>query len=132
MRLTRQHPVVDRAEDGTRVSAPAEGRGPRAVLEAYVPIVSWLPRYRREWLRHDVVAALSVWALLIPQGIAYASIAGVPAQYGLYAGFGSAIGYALFATAPQVVTGPSAAVAAAQAQDTSRPPTDDPSSSTSS
>jgi high affinity sulfate transporter 1 len=78
-------------------------------------IVEWLPRYKSEWLRFDVIAALSVWALLVPQGIAYSSIAGVPAQYGLYAALGSLVGYALFGTSGQVVTGPSAAIAAVSA-----------------
>ena len=84
-------------------------------LAKHLTILEWLPRYRSEWLRFDVVAALSVWALLVPQGIAYSSIAGVPAQYGLYAALGSLVGYALFATSGQVVTGPSAAIAAVSA-----------------
>ena len=85
------------------------------LLARYLPILSWLPHYKPEWLRFDVIAALSVWALLVPQGIAYASIAGVPAQYGLYAALGALLGYALFGTAGQVITGPSAAIAAVSA-----------------
>ena len=81
----------------------------------YFPILDWLPHYKTEWLRFDLIAALSVWALLVPQGIAYASIAGVPAQYGLYAALGSLVGYALFGTAGQLITGPSAAIAAVSA-----------------
>jgi high affinity sulfate transporter 1 len=84
-------------------------------LKSYLPILSWLPHYKTEWLRFDIIAALSVWALLVPQGIAYSSIAGVPAQFGLYAALGSLIGYALFGTAGQVITGPSAAIAAVSA-----------------
>jgi SulP family sulfate permease len=49
-------------------------------LKSYFPILDWLPHYQREWLRFDIIAALSVWALLVPQGIAYSSIAGVPAH----------------------------------------------------
>ena len=49
-------------------------------LKKYLPILDWLPHYKREWLRFDIIAALSVWALLVPQGIAYSSIAGVPAH----------------------------------------------------
>ena len=86
-----------------------------SVLAKYFPILDWLPRYKVEWLRFDVIAALSVWALLVPQSIAYASIAGVPTQYGLYAALGALIGYALFGTAGQVITGPSAAIAAVSA-----------------
>ena len=78
-------------------------------------IAEWLPHYKLGWLRFDIIAALSVWALLVPQGIAYSSIAGMPAQYGLYAALGSLIGYALFGTSGQVVTGPSAAIAAVSA-----------------
>lgn len=84
-------------------------------LKQYLPILDWLPHYKAEWLRFDIIAALSVWALLVPQGIAYASIAGVPAQYGLYAALGALLGYALFGTAGQVITGPSAAIAAVSA-----------------
>jgi sulfate permease, SulP family len=78
-------------------------------------VLDWLPHYKSEWLRFDIIAALSVWALLVPQGIAYSSIAGVPAQYGLYAALGALIGYALFGASGQVVTGPSAAIAAVSA-----------------
>jgi sulfate permease, SulP family len=78
-------------------------------------ILDWLPHYQLKWLRFDIIAALSVWALLVPQGIAYSSIAGVPAQFGLYAALGSLIGYALFGSSAQVVTGPSAAIAAVSA-----------------
>ena len=84
-------------------------------MKKYLPITAWLPHYKPEWLRYDIIAALSVWALLVPQGIAYSSIAGVPAQYGLYAALGALIGYALFGTSAQVITGPSAAIAAVSA-----------------
>src|SRR6476646_4776028 len=84
-------------------------------LKRYLTILAWLPRYKSEWLRFDIIAGLSVWALLVPQGIAYSGIAGVPAQFGLYAALGSLIGYALFGTSAQLVTGPSAAIAAVSA-----------------
>jgi SulP family sulfate permease len=89
-----------------------ESRPPAHGLKAYLPILAWLPHYKPEWLRFDIIAALSVWALLVPQGIAYAGIAGVPAEYGLYSALGALVGYALFGTAGQMVTGPSAAIAA--------------------
>jgi SulP family sulfate permease len=84
------------------MSAKVKPRG----LSHYIPILKWLPRYDRSWFSADVIAGLSVWALLVPQGIAYASIAGVPAQ------LGALIGYALFGTSKQLITGPSATVAA--------------------
>ena len=84
-------------------------------LQRYIPILGWLSSYKGDWLRFDVIAALSVWALLVPQGIAYASVAGMPPQYGLYAALGALLGYAIFGTAKQVITGPSATVAAVSA-----------------
>ena len=84
-------------------------------IQRYIPILAALGSYKGDWLRMDIVAALSVWALLVPQSIAYSSIAGVPAQYGLYAALGALLGYALFGSANQVITGPSATVAAVSA-----------------
>jgi SulP family sulfate permease len=86
-----------------------------ASLKRTFTVLEWAPHYKSEWLRFDIIAALSVWALLVPQGIAYSSIAGVPAQYGLYAALGALVGYALFGSSAQVVTGPSAAIAAVSA-----------------
>lgn len=81
-------------------------------FSAYIPILQWLPHYQRAWLAADLIAGVSVWALLVPQGIAYSSIAGVPAQYGLFTALGALLGYALFGTSKQLITGPSATVAA--------------------
>jgi MFS superfamily sulfate permease-like transporter len=68
------------------------------IRKKYVPIV--------DWLRGDIVAALSVWALLVPQALAYSSIAGVPAEYGLYAAFAALVAYALLGTSRQLVHAP--------------------------
>ncbi len=78
----------------------------------FVPILHWLPRYERSWLSRDTIASVSVWALLVPQALAYSSIAGVPVQFGLYTAFAALLGYALFGTSKHMVQGPSAAVAA--------------------
>jgi MFS superfamily sulfate permease-like transporter len=80
-----------------------------------VPIVGWLPRYEGKWLSKDLVAAASVWALIVPQAVAYASIAGVPPQYGLYAALFGLAAYAVFGSSRHLVTGPSATVAAVSA-----------------
>jgi MFS superfamily sulfate permease-like transporter len=65
-----------------RTPPAASNLGRRAVdlLRRYVPIIEWLPRYERGWLAGDAVAGLSVWALVVPQSLAYASLAGVPVQ----------------------------------------------------
>jgi SulP family sulfate permease len=87
---------------------------PNALVRT-VPIIGWLPEYRMSWLRPDLLAGLSVWALVVPQALAYANVVGVPAQYGLYTILGASVLYAVFASTRQVVTGPSASVAAVTA-----------------
>ena len=80
-----------------------------------MPIIDWLPHYKKSWLTPDLLAGLSVWALVIPQALAYAEVVGVPPQYGLYTILGASVLYAVFASTRQVVTGPSASVAAVTA-----------------
>lgn len=79
---------------------------------AYIPILEWLPKYNRKYLSVDLIAGVSVWALMVPQALGYAGVAGVPTQYGLYAAFAGLLFYAIFGTSRQVITGPSSTVAA--------------------
>ena len=83
-----------------------------SVVRRYLPIVGWLPGYKRAWLASDAVAGLSVWALLVPQSLAYASLVGVPVQYGLYAAFAALLLYPVVGTSRHLVEGPSATVGA--------------------
>jgi high affinity sulfate transporter 1 len=75
-------------------------------LATLVPGVGMLKRYRREWLAKDVVAGLVLTALLVPQGMAYAELAGLPAITGLYTSILCLIGYALFGPSKILVLGP--------------------------
>ena len=75
-------------------------------LKYYFPICTWLPRYKIFDLPMDLLAGLAVAMLLIPQGIAYAIIAGLPPNYGLYAGVTPLIMYVIFGTCPQLAVGP--------------------------
>lgn len=63
-----------------------------------LPLPAWLTRYRREWLTADVVAGLVTAAVVIPKAMAYASIAGLPVQIGLYTVLGAMVIYALLGT----------------------------------
>ena len=74
-----------------------------------------LRNYRREWARRDIIAALTVWAVLVPSGLAYATIAGVPPVVGLYAVPAALVLYAALGSSWQLITGPSAAAAALSA-----------------
>ncbi len=74
-----------------------------------------LQGYRGEWLRGDLVAGLTVWAVLIPEALAYASIAGVSPVVGLYAAPGALLLYAALGSSRHLVTGPMSATAALSA-----------------
>jgi SulP family sulfate permease len=71
--------------------------------------------YQRAWLRGDVVAALTTWALVVPQAIAYAQIAQLPPQAGLFAAFAGLLGYGLFGSSRQLIVSPTSATAAISA-----------------
>jgi high affinity sulfate transporter 1 len=74
-------------------------------------IPSWLRHYDRAWLPADVSAGLTVWALMVPQALAYAGIAGVPVQNGLYVMPLAVVGYLLLGSSRHLYVGPSATVA---------------------
>lgn len=74
-----------------------------------------LQDYRRGWIRPDVVAGLTVWAVLVPEALAYATIAGVPPVVGLYAAVPSLILYAAVGSSRHLVVGPMSATAALSA-----------------
>jgi MFS superfamily sulfate permease-like transporter len=78
-------------------------------------VFPWLAGYERGRLRGDVVAGLTVWAVLVPEALAYATIAGVSPVVGLYAAPAALILYAAFGSSRHLVTGPMAATAALSA-----------------
>jgi high affinity sulfate transporter 1 len=84
----------------------------KRTLKSFFPILKWLPKYQTSWLRFDLIASLTVWALVVPEAMAYAGIAGMPPEYGLYAAPLALIGYAIFGTSRHLNVGPSSTVAA--------------------
>ncbi len=78
----------------------------------YLPILSWLPRYDRSWLRFDVIAGLTLWGLVVPEAMAYAGIAGLPPQAGLYTLVAALLIYALLGTSRHLVVQATSATAA--------------------
>src|SRR5579859_2593922 len=74
-----------------------------------LPVLSWLPGYRRDWLLADILAGLAVWAVMVPEGMAYSGIVGVPPIMGLYTLVPPLIAYALFGTSRLLVVGPDTA-----------------------
>jgi len=81
------------------------------LLVRYLPILGWLPKYQSTWLRTDLIAGLTVVALLIPEGMAYAEIAGVPPQTAFYAAPIGLLAFAIFGTSRQLVVAVSAIIA---------------------
>lgn len=74
-------------------------------MKKFFPILDWLPTYKKEYLHGDFSAGLTVGIMLIPQGMAYAMIAGLPPVYGLYAAMIPQLVYAIFGTSRQLAVG---------------------------
>jgi SulP family sulfate permease len=95
MREPEDDPVLDGSAGGWR---------------ALFPPAQWLLLYRTSWLRHDVVAGITLAAYAIPVSLAYASLAGLPPQYGIYCYLVGGIAYALFGSSRQLAVGPTSAI----------------------
>jgi high affinity sulfate transporter 1 len=81
-------------------------------LGRFLPILGWLRSYDRAWLTADVLAGLTLWGLVVPEGMAYAGIAGLPPQAGLYTLLASLLVYALFGSSRHLSVGATSATAA--------------------
>ena len=99
--MRRRSLLRDPARKGrsmARVSSKNVGR--------WVPGVAMLTRYEKSWLRSDLVAGVVLAAILVPQGMAYAELAGLPAVNGLYTTVACLVGYAIFGPSRVLVLGP--------------------------
>lgn len=79
-------------------------------LARYLPILDWGSRYNKETLTGDLIAAIIVTIMLIPQSLAYALVAGLPAEYGLYASMLPLVAFAIFGTSMTLAVGPVAVI----------------------
>ena len=79
-------------------------------LARWVPGLGVVRGYQRRWLRHDLTAGLVLAAILVPQGMAYAELAGLPAVTGLYTTITCLVGYAVFGPSRVLVLGPDSSV----------------------
>jgi sulfate permease, SulP family len=78
-------------------------------VRRWLPVLNWTSAYRRAWLLPDLFAGLALWAVMVPEGMAYAGIVGVPPIMGLYTIVPALIAYALLGTSRQLVVGPDTA-----------------------
>ena len=79
-------------------------------LRRYIPVLDWGRTYNRDALQNDMIAAVIVTIMLIPQSLAYAMLAGLPPEAGLYASILPIILYAIFGTSRALAVGPVAVV----------------------
>src|SRR5271170_7776990 len=77
---------------------------------AFFPPARWLRRYKVSWLRYDIVAGVTLAAYAIPVSLAYATLAGLPPQYGIYCYLVAGPAYALFGSSRQLAIGPTSAI----------------------
>ena len=79
-------------------------------LSAWLPFLRWWPRVNRTTTRADLIAGLTGGLILVPQGVAFATIAGMPPEYGLYAAMLPAVIAALWGSSWHLVSGPTTAI----------------------
>jgi high affinity sulfate transporter 1 len=84
---------------------------PQGTTQAAWPILSWVPSYQRSWLPLDIVAGLTVCAILVPEGMAYAELAGMPPETAFYAAPIALLAYAALGSSRQLVVAVSSAIA---------------------
>jgi SulP family sulfate permease len=77
----------------------------------FVPGIGMLASYEGSWFRPDLLAGLTVWAMLVPQSLGYASLAGMPSEYGLYAALSAMALYWLWGSSRELNVGPESTVA---------------------
>ena len=76
----------------------------------FLPIAGWLPHYELAWLRFDFVAGVTLAAYAVPVSLAYAGLAGLPPQMGLYCYLIAGLGYTLFGSSRHLAIGPTSAI----------------------
>jgi high affinity sulfate transporter 1 len=83
---------------------------PREQRWSFLPILAWLPRYQSAWLRLDAIAGITLAAYALPVSLAYAGLAGLPPQTGLYCYLLAGLGYAVFGSSRHLAVGPTSAI----------------------
>src|SRR4249920_3181579 len=80
------------------------------ILKRYLPISDWLPAYRKSFIRWDLVAGITLASFVLPESMAYATLAGVPTYFGIYCCIAGGLFFALFTTSRQVAVGPTSSI----------------------
>jgi len=80
------------------------------ILKRYLPISDWLPAYKKSFIRWDLVAGITLASFVLPESMAYATLAGVPTYYGIYCCLAGGLIFALFTTSRQIAIGPTSSI----------------------
>jgi high affinity sulfate transporter 1 len=96
-------------DEASPINEVAKSTG-TARWRAVFPPAQWLAGYRPRWLAHDAVAGVTLAAYGIPVSLAYATLAGLPPQYGIYGYLAGGLAYALFGSSRQLAIGPTSAI----------------------
>ncbi|KAJ5964125.1 sulfate anion transporter [Penicillium vulpinum] len=91
--------------DWIREVTPSGAQIGRYLINLF-PFITWIGNYNLQWLYGDLVAGITVGAVVVPQGMAYANLAGLEVQYGLYSSFMGVLIYWFFATSKDITIGP--------------------------
>ena len=91
-----------------RIKKPNVAKKSLDTIRGFFPIIEWLPKYTKDKLICDLTAGLTVALTVIPQSLAYANLAGLPVQYGLYSSFMGVFIYCFMGTSKDVTLGPTA------------------------
>jgi len=94
-----------------QIGKKMEGISCMGILLRIFPFLTWMRQYKLRTLRGDIIAGITCGLLIIPQGIAYANLAGLPEEYGLYTAMTPGIIYCLFGTSKDVSLGPTVTMA---------------------
>jgi sulfate permease, SulP family len=82
----------------------------KQVLEKYLPVSNWLPAYKKSFIRWDLVAGITLASFVLPESMAYATLAGLPTYFGIYCCLAGGLFFALFTTSRQVAVGPTSSI----------------------
>src|SRR5215471_6475187 len=80
------------------------------MIKDYFPIASWLPSYRKSYLGWDMIAGVTLASFVLPESMAYATLAGVPTYFGIYCCLIGGLLFAIFTTSRHVAVGPTSAI----------------------
>ena len=104
--ISMEATVFEGSQRAAERASSAEVRGWRAAI----PPARWLPTYQPGWLKNDAIAGVTLAAYGIPVSLAYASLAGLPPQYGIYGYLAGGLAYGLFGSSRQLAIGPTSAI----------------------